>query len=213
MEESLSVHRYTLPSLRRHTRSIRADGASVFELHQSQIASAIRAFDAFFAELDQQSDSLRRNVRKVLATSFFNHWYAALLLIEAGLWVDAILCERNALEALAFHWLVCLDPTAVDDYHGGSIPKPVLVRRRLEALGADISFIREGYAAGSQISHVGRSAERFHLDWQDQGVGELMIGGSFRRDDVEHWVVYLPALLRLFLEPMVVGPPPENRGV
>ena len=205
--------RYNLPALRRHTREIRADGAPIVEQHQSRVDAAVRGFDEFFARLNEQSDNLRKNVRKVLATSFFNHWYAALVLIESGLTVDGVLCARNALEVLAFHWLVCLDPAAVDDYHSGNIPRPVVVRRRLEALGADISHIREGYAAGSEISHVGRRGERFHVEWETEDVGQLMIGGSFRREDVEHWLEYLPALLHLFPEPMLLGPASESGGV
>ena len=206
-------HRYNLPALRRHTRQIRTDAAPLVEQHQRRLDAAVRRFDEFFAQLDEQSDNLRKNVRKVLATSFFNHWYAALVLIESGLTVDGVLCQRNALEALAFHWLVCLDPTAVDDYHSGNIPKPVVVRRRLEALGADISHIREGYSTGSEISHVGRRAERFHVEWQVENVGQLMIGGSFRHEDIEHWLEYMPALLLLFPEPMLLGPASESRSV
>ncbi len=209
----MPIHRYTLPGLRRHTRSVRAESAPIAEHQRDQLDTAVRGFDEFFAHLDEQSDNLRKNVRKVLATSFFNHWYSALLLIESGLIVDAVLCERNALETLAFHWLVCLDPAAVDDYHAGNIPKPVVVRRRLEALGVDIVHIREGYAMGSDISHVGRSSERFHVDWQTEGSGQLMIGGSFRREVVEHWLTYLPALLHLFPEPTLLGPTSEPRGV
>ncbi len=140
----MSHPRYTLVGLKKHTRRVRADSAAVVERHHTTLDAAVHAFDGYFADLDQQADTLRRNVRKVLATSFFNHWYASLLLIEAGLVVDAVLCERNALEVLAFHWLVCLDPVATDDYHNSTVPKPVVVRRRLEALGADITHLREG---------------------------------------------------------------------
>lgn len=202
----MASHRYSLPALRRHTRRIRADAAPLIEGHQAHIDAAVRRFDAFVAGLDSQSDQLRKNVRKVLATAFFNHWYSTLTLIESGLFVDAVVCERAALEALAFHWLVCVDPTAVDDYHSGRIPRPVVVRRRLEALGVDIAPIREGYSAGSAMGHVGRHAERFHIEWLEPGEGQLRVGGSFRRDDMEHWLSYLPALLDLFAQPTLAGP-------
>lgn len=151
-------------------------------------------------------------MRKVLATSFFNHWYSALLLIESGLVVDGVLCARNVLETLAFHWLVWLDPAAAVDYHAGRIARPVEVRRRLEALGADISYIRDSYGAGSEISHVGRRSECFHLEWQAPDRGQLMIGGAFRGADLDHWLEYLPALLQLFPEPILVATPSQKNG-
>ena len=106
---------------------------------------------------------------------------------------------------MAFHWLVCLDPPVADDYHAGRIPKPVEVRRRLEALGVDVSHVRDSYAAGSEIGHVGRASERFHLEMHGDNSGELMIGGAFRRADLEHWLEYLPALLDLFQEPILAA--------
>lgn len=198
--------RYSLPALRRHTRSVRTDGASLIEHHQRSLDAAVRRFDEFFAGLDEESGNLQKNVRKLLATSFFNHWYSALLLIESGLVVDGVLCARNAMEALAFHWLVCVDSAAADGYHAGRIPKPVEVRRQLEALGVDVSHIRDSYATGSEISHVGRQSERFHLEWQAADRGQLMIGGTFRREDLEHWLEYLPVLLQLFPEPILSTP-------
>lgn len=200
----MTVPRYTLVGLRKHTRRTRADSSPISEAHQAELDKAIRAFDVYFADLDQQADTLRKNVRKLLATSFFNYWYAALLLVDAGLIVPAILCERNALETLAFHWLVCLDPVAADDYHDADLPKPVVVRRRLAALGADVAHIRGGYASGSVISHVGRASEAFHLKWDDERAGQLLIGGAFSRDSVERSLEYLPALLQLFQHPVMV---------
>jgi len=206
-------HRYTLAGLRKHTRSIRSEASSISERHQATLDRAVRDFDRYFTALDEQTDDLRKNVRKLLATSFFNHWYAALLLAEVGLTVDALLCERNALEVLAFHWLVCLDPVAANDYHDGTIPRPVVVRRRLEALGADITHIREAYASGSAISHVGRPSERFHLKWEEERAGKLMIGGEFVAESLNHMLEYLSALLPLFQQPLMVGSSDAAPGV
>jgi hypothetical protein len=209
----VTTNRYTLAGLRKHTRSIRTNSSPISEEQRAALDRAVRDFDQYFAGLDEQTDNLRKNVGKLLATSFFNHWYAALLLAEAGLFVDAVLCERNALEVLAFHWLVCLDPVAANDYHDGAIPRPVVVRRRLEALGADITHVREAYASGSAISHVGRPSERFHLEWEDQRVGALAIGGKFNAESLHRMLEYLSALLYLFQKPLMVGSSDTAPGV
>jgi hypothetical protein len=177
------------------------------------LGASVDEFDAFFTKLDEESDSVRRNVRKLLATKFFNHWYSALLLCESALLVDAVVCERSAIETMAFHWLVCLDPTAAEAYHGGAIPRPVVVRRRLEALGVDITHVREAYSAGSGIGHVSRASERFHLNWEAEGSGILFVAGRLNPADVDHWFTYLPALLHMFQSPTMAGGTPPGSGV
>ena len=66
-------NRYTLAGLKKHTRGIRADSSSRCRTAPRHVGRPIRAFNLYFAALDQQTDVLRENVRKVLATSFFNH--------------------------------------------------------------------------------------------------------------------------------------------
>ena len=77
----------------------------MFTKHRRALDDAVRAFDSYFSglEAEAKTDKLRANVKKVLAARFFNHWYSALLLCEAGLIVDVLICERSAIETLAFH--------------------------------------------------------------------------------------------------------------
>jgi len=117
---------------------------------------------------------------------------------ECGLIVDAILCERNALETVAFHWLVCIDDEAAEEFLENDIPRPVEVRKRLEKLGVNNDTIRDIYASGIQVTHVGRDSERFHSKWSNLSKGELLFGGAFLPDEQAHMFEFLPALLYLF---------------
>lgn len=160
-------------------------------------------FDNYFKDIENQQPSLERNVRMMLACKLFNHVYSAFILAESGLLVDAVLCERNALETIAFHWLICLDPDAHEEYERNNIPRPVEVRQRLEKLGVDISHLRDIYSRDSEISHVGRNSERFHSRMESTSKGELLFGGAFSPNDQAEMFRFLPALLYLFRHPMM----------
>ena len=194
--------KYTFNNMRRHTKAIRVRTSSVLQEHSSAIDQEFAAFDNYLSELEKQPATLERNVKMMLACKFLNHVYSAFILAESGLIVDAILCERNALETIAFHWLVCLDPKAVKEYEQGNIPRPVEVRQRLEHLGADVTHLRRLYASGSKASHVGRESERFHSQWESPSKGILLVGGAFALEDQAEMFNILPALLELFFEPI-----------
>ena len=197
--------RFTLERLKTHSAAIRADAARILRSRAQTIDEELRAFSDFGDALEAEPASLQRNVKLLLACKFLNHVYSALLLAENGLIVDAVLCERNALETLAFHWLVCLDPNAAEEYNTQEIPRPVHVRKRLENLGVDIFHIRELYASASEVSHVGRPSERFHGDWTSPVDGKLLFAGSHSTEDQTEMFTFLPALLRLFKEPLMAN--------
>jgi hypothetical protein len=199
----MNEQRYSFENLRKHTSAIRAQTASTLREHQSSIDRAFANFSKFINELEQQPISLERNVKMMLACKLLNHVYSALILAEYGLIVDALLCERNALETVAFHWLICLDPVSASEYQENDIPRPVEVRRRLEKLGADISSLRDLYSSVSEITHVGRRSERFHSTWKNTSSGELRIGGHISPKDQAEMFQFLPALFDLFYEPLV----------
>lgn len=199
---SKNVARYSLEELRRHTRDIRLTNAELLRQQGRIFDAAIHDFEQLLNELERSNDVLS-NVQKILATKFFNHWYSTLLLCEAGLMVDALACERNALETLAYHWLVLLEPSVADNYEKSAILKPVEVRKRLEKLGADISHLRASYQYNSGVAHVGRDSERFHVQWRATRNGQLLFGGRFSKIDSEHWFSYLPVLLRIFKKPLM----------
>jgi hypothetical protein len=195
--------RYTLERLRTHSASIRAKATCILRSYVQTIDEELRAFSDFVDALEGQPASLQRNVKLMLACKFLNHVYSALVLAENGLIVDAILCERNALETVAFHWLVCLDSNAAEAYNRQEIPRPVEVRTRLENLGVDISHLPGLYASSSEVSHVGRPSERFHSDWTSPLDGKLLFAGSYSPEDQTEMFTFLPALLCLFKEPLM----------
>ena len=196
--------KFSFAQLRRHTEYIRAETTATLRKNSSFIQEAFDTFDAYIKELEGQPATLERNVKLMLACKLLNHVYSALILTECGLIVDAILCGRNALEVVACHWLVCLDPDALTKYANNNIARPVEVRRRLEKLGADISQIRDIYSGDSKVAHVGRTSERFHSEWESQSEGVLRFGGALNPEDQNHMFGYLPALLHLFLKPIMV---------
>ena len=200
----MTESKYTLTKLRKHTEQVRVLISAIQEEHLPGIEKAFCDFSDFVEELEQQPITLERNVKMMLGCKFLNHIYSALLIAERGLMVNAILCERNALETVAFHWLVCLDPNTATEYNLDNIPRPVEVRKRLEQLGADISHIRSLYASGSEITHVGRRSERFHSRWNSALDGKLLFGGDFSSEDQGEMFRYLPALFYLFLKPIMI---------
>ncbi|MBW4693347.1 MAG: hypothetical protein KME27_16470 [Lyngbya sp. HA4199-MV5] len=200
MQES----RYSLEKLRKHSESVRLKSLSLQKEQQDFIEKAFADFSENLAEIEQQPPTLERNVKLILACKLFNHVYSGFILAERGLIVNAVLCERNALETIAFHWLVSLDGNALHEYEQGNVPRPVEVRRRLEKLGVDVENIRSIYASGSEISHVGRESERFHSRWESSFEGRLLFGGDFAPDDQAEMFRFLPALLYLFHQPSTV---------
>jgi hypothetical protein len=198
MQES----KYSLENLRKHSESVRVQSLSLQKEQQEYIEKAFVDFSEKLAEIEQQPPTLERNVRLILACKLFNHVYSGFILAERGLIVNAVLCERNALETIAFHWLASLDKDALHEYERGNIPRPVEVRRRLERLGVDIENIRSIYSSGSEISHVGRKSERFHSRWESPSEGKLLFGGDFELDDQAEMFRFLPALLYLFHQPL-----------
>jgi hypothetical protein len=200
----MSDSKYSFAKLRRHTECIRHEAAPLLAEHFGDIEKAFTDFSAFLTEIDRIEDTLERNVRNILACKFLNHVYSSFILTESGLTSDAILCKRNALETLAFHWLVCLDRSALTQYNVGDIPRPVAVRKRLQQLGADISHIQDLYAQDSAISHVGRSSERFLSKWRSASDGILLFGGAFSATDQSEMFRFLPVMLYLFMKPMMV---------
>lgn len=192
------MKKFAFANLRKHTQTIRSNIAKVFNENRESISKAFDDFDAYFHDLENQSISLKKNVRLMLACKLLNHVYSGLILAESGLIVDAILCERNALETIAFHWLVCIEENAAEEYLHNDIPRPVEVRKRLETHGVDIEPIRDLYTSGSQATHVGRNGERFQTEWLNSSTGKLFVGGAYLPIDQSKMFEFLPALLYLF---------------
>lgn len=190
---------YSFSNLRRHSKDIQLKTTKLLRERTVQINEAFYKFNVFIEELEEQPKSLIRNVRLLLACQMLNHVYSGLILAENGMIVDAILCERNALETLAYHWLVSADPKTAEEYNKGEILKPVEVRKRLEILNIDVSQLKDLYAWGSQVSHVGRKSERFEASWESPQKGELLFGGSFSPEDQTELFDFLPILLYMFI--------------
>lgn len=203
IKTTMRKQKYSFNNLRRHTLSIRTQVSSALKNVRPSIDQAFEDFDSNFTELENQPTTLDRNVRLMLACKLLNHVYSAFILAESGLLVDAVLCERNALETVSFHWLICLDPSAAEEYERNIIPRPVEVRRRLEKLGVDVTRLKNIYTADSEISHVGRKSERFHSRWESSVTGQLLLGGAFSPNDQVELFQFLPALLYLFFQPMM----------
>jgi hypothetical protein len=197
--------KYSFSNLRRHTEANRRDAAAVIEASYPQIEDAFRSFSSFVDALRDQPRSLERNVRLLLACRFLNHVYSGLLLAEAGLLADAVVCERSAIESLAAYRLLSLRPTVAEEYANGSFPRPVEVRRELEAAGfaSEALQVRDLYRSASGVTHISRDSERFNLRWESSSDGALLFGGQFVRADLEEMARFFSALLHWF--PMPLG--------
>lgn len=202
VQSSLSTSKYTLDALETHTQTIQVLAKKVLKKHRLALDEGLAKFNGYINVLEKLPPSPERNVKMLLSCKFLNHIYSSLLLAQCGLSVDAILCVRNALETVAFHRLVCLDPTAAAEYLSDNVPRPVEVRKRLERLGEEINILGKLYSMDSKLTHVSRASERFHLEWETRKNGLLKVGGEFSEKDCKHlFGEYIPMFLHAFSEP------------
>lgn len=82
-----------------------------------------------------------------------------------GLYLDSIACLKTAFEALQYSRLISLDfaeaPTFLDPEKS---LRPVVVRKKLEALGHDVEATRNRYGVLSTFTHVGGTGETLTLE-------------------------------------------------
>ncbi len=200
----MGAPKYTFDGLQKHTYSIRLGARRAVRKNRALLNQAFSDFSKFLAQITSQPLSIQRNVKIMLACKLFNHVYSSILLVESGLTVDAIICERSALETIAFHWLVCVDSKAAIEYEADKVPPPVKVRLRLESFGVDVSPLKEIYASDSAFTHVGRKSERFDNKLESEIKGYLLFGGDGSAVDQDHMFKFLPHLLYLFPEPVML---------
>jgi len=187
--------------------------ASLMQAARPALADAFGLIDSYVAQIEALPVGLDRNVRLLAACKCSNHLYAAIQLVEAGMLVDAMLCARNALEVVAFHWLVILDPSAAQQFADHEKLRPVDVRKRLGGLGVDIRPLAELYSNYSAATHVGRDSDNVHSTPVSENAWELNFGGHHapaRQGDLLHLI---PTLAHLFLTPIMIattGPAPSS---
>lgn len=200
----MTVAKYSLPALRAHTDAVRQSAEALVSSAEPSIEDAFAQFSEFLALLQEEDKSLQRNVRQILSCRFFNHVYAGLLLVEAGLVADAVVCQRSALETLAADRLLCLEPDRAEEYSNERFPRPVEVRKALEAAGYahEAEQIRSLYSGASGVTHVTRDSERFHVQWHTESEGALHFGGRYDARDIEKMTCFFAALLHWFPQPL-----------
>jgi hypothetical protein len=174
----MSAARYSFDLLFRHSNQLATTTRQTLKHPLGQSRRLFAFLSNHFAALEREPRSLVRNVKLALTARFTNHMFSQLLLIERGLLLDAFNCSRASLEATAFYWLVCKDPTTAELYDGERSPKPVDVRRRLEQLGVDVSALRELYSFQSEIAHVGNKTDGLQISWDSVKDGRLLVGGG-----------------------------------
>jgi hypothetical protein len=80
---------------------------------------------------------------------------------------------------------VCKDETTASLYDAEKSPRPVDIRKRLEALGVDIETLHSLYDVTSTIAHVGNPYDQIQIRWEQGSDGKLLIGGG-RSPDVQN---------------------------
>jgi hypothetical protein len=153
-----------------------------------QIMNARKIFtflDKHFSMLEKKKKTHATNVKMMITARFINNMFSALLLTERGLLLDAFNSIRSGIEATAFYWLVCKDETTASLYDAEKSPRPVDIRKRLEALGVDIETLHSLYDVTSTIAHVGNPYDQIQIRWEQGSDGKLLIGGG-RSPDVQN---------------------------
>lgn len=73
---------------------------------------------------------------------------------------------------------MCRDASAASLYELEKSIPPVEIRKKLEAVGVDVTLIRDLYSLESSIAHVGNPYDQLQIRWEGGGSGKLLIGGE-----------------------------------
>tara|TARA_E500000318_G_scaffold81334_1_gene76581 strand:+ start:383 stop:1015 length:633 start_codon:yes stop_codon:yes gene_type:complete len=170
--------RYNYDLILRHSNELALSSRKLNKERYSAAKKSISFLGQVFDTIAAQPKSLFRNVRMMLLTRFINHLFAQVLLTERGLLLDAMNCSRSATEVTAFYWLICIDKAAAQEYDADRSPRPVEIRKRLEARGIDISELQDAYKHQSSVSHVGNKHDQIQMLWESEKKGALSVGGA-----------------------------------
>lgn len=192
----MTAAKYGYDLLIRHSNTLSMEAKRIHKTEIAKLRPAFLALSKHFDWLCKQRKSHQNNVKLALHTRFANHLLAASILIERGLLLDAASCFRAATETTAFYWLVCLKPEAAGLYDGAASPRPVEIRKQLEALGVDVSRLRDRYRIESEVAHVGNKSDNLQINWDAPKSGSLLYGGGARPEiqqlmfaDVQNYVL------------------------
>jgi hypothetical protein len=204
MNQKEIMKEYSFENLRLHSEEIIKQFGPILQKYHGPTVQGFDHFCHFLDEIELEAPSLQKNVRLLLACKTLNHVYSGIILTERGLLVDALACERNAIETILFHWLLVLDSSVAEAYSSDAVPRPVNVRKRLEdEFNVDLSEIKSIYAKASAALHVARKSEDFHLSMTSVDRGEVYFGGKFSPEDQAQMMKFLPACLYLFWRPLL----------
>ena len=176
---------YRFELLLKHSNETALSTRQVLKREIMEARKVFAFLDQHFHTLVKEPNRLVRNVKMALTARFTDHLFAAVLLLERGLILDAFNCSRSALETTAFYWLVCNDESTAALYDAEKSLTPVEVRKRLESLNVDVQPIREHYALESAIAHVGNRYDHLQIKWEEGANGKLLIGGGAADRDLQ----------------------------
>jgi hypothetical protein len=122
--------------------------------------------------------------------------------VECGLISNALICERAALEDLAFDFVLRINPEYAKKYNDNKIPEPREVRQELENNGLfdDSRHIKELYSKLSRMTHTSRNDNDLISTKIKENSWELHIGGKYSLEDTNHMLEILPSLVFWFIK-------------
>lgn len=194
----MATGRYNYDLLYRHSNELALSTRRAFKKEAVTVKVSFGFLAQHFERLERQPKSHARNVRMALTARFTNHLFAHVLLAERALLLDAVNCARSATETTAFYWLVCKDPSAAGLYDAPESPRPVEIRKRLEALGVDVRDLRDQYGFESAVTHVGNRYDNLQISWEQERTGKLLIGGGGDASVRRAMLNELPRYIALF---------------
>ena len=191
--------RYSFDLILKHSNGLAITSRSNHKDVYGQAKRSLSFLGAVIDEIAKEPKSHFRNVRMALATRFFNHLFSQIILTERGLYLDAANSSRSATEVMSFYWLVCIEPASSELYDAKMSPRPVEVRRKLEALNIDVTELRDIYGHQSTVSHVGNFYDNLQIKWLEAKNREVMVGGSANPEVQRASFNAITASLLLFL--------------
>ena len=194
----MKAGRYHFDLLYRHSNELALSTRRTFKKEVATVKASFGFLAQRFDRLEREPKGHVRNVKMALTARFTNHLFAHVLLAERGLLLDAANCARSATETTAFYWLVCKDAAAAGLYDAEESPRPVEIRKRLEAVGINVGELREHYGFESAVSHVGNKYDNLQITWERERTGKLHVGGGGDANVPRAMLNELPRYIAMF---------------
>jgi|WetSurMetagenome_2_1015567.scaffolds.fasta_scaffold104361_2 hypothetical protein len=188
---------YTLDNLEPHWQSNINEFKKNYQDWISLLNAVLALFSESFKALKKDEKTIENNFAFLILSKSLNHSLSAYKLIQSGLFIDAALCARNALETILLLDYFSLDSTTnhFKEWYNGKEYKPYDVRKALKNMNSvkkreviieldssDFEDYEFAYKWFSQITHANYNSMNYIVEKEKGTKNNYMvfIGGSLK---------------------------------